>query len=394
MYSAIRYPASFFDLAYPCLTFVFYSGILYIWILPIIHFLVIFHKSDFISANTGFNIIYYITMKYNIYNDLLNIKNKEDLYNKKVNIITNDNIDLSHYIFSKLPDQKKDILLKHLSKYKFKTKTHILIDIDDTIYPGSSGGTNVSYKTNEIYPFLMILLNLFIEKSCTSNFVTILTARPRFLRKNVINHFNKIFTDFKFDVLPGKIKHLSEGVGDFIDKYFISYVKKTRNKNINTNVSDQNLIPYYKKMALRKYESYKKYSLLFPEFEFIFIGDSGQGDINTSISMMTNNTNVKLCFIHNITQVKKKQIFKKYKESNFRFNIYSKSIKNRLKSKNILFFDTYLDVFKILYDKKYMNDSNKKIMKTEIKKYMNISHDKFISPILYNRFIESISNYS
>lgn len=120
--------------------------------------------------------------------------------------------------------------VKHLSKYKFKTKTHILIDIDDTIYPGSSGGTNVSYKTKEKYPFLMILLNLFIEKSCTSNFVTILTARPRFLRKNVINHFNKIFTDFKFDVLPGKIKHLSEGVGDFIDKYFISYVKKKETK--------------------------------------------------------------------------------------------------------------------------------------------------------------------
>ena len=329
-------------------------------------------------------------MTRDIYSELINIKNAKDLYNKKVDIITTDNIDLTHYIFSKLTNDKRSTLLKHLEEYKYNTKTHLLIDIDDTIYPGGIGGTNVSYKTKKVYPFFIILYNLFINKNISSAFITILTARPRFLRNSVIRHFNTMFKNF--DVLSGKSVHLLEGAGNVIDKYLISYFKQTKDRKQH-DASSGDLLTSYPKMGHRKYESYKKYSQVFPEYNFIFIGDSGQGDIDTSILMMKNHANVKFCFIHNIIQIKKKRISGKYKDTNFRYDIYSNDVKTNLTKKNIFFFDTYLDVFQTLYDNGYMNDTNKDEIYGQINKYMNIDKTNFKHDILYNRFIKSISKY-
>ena len=329
-------------------------------------------------------------MKLDIYNDLLDIKDAKELYNKKINMITNDNIDLNRYIFNKLDNKHQTILLNHLSKYKYKNKIHLLLDIDDTIYPGGIGGTDVSYKKKHIYPFFSLLLTLFIEKTYTSSFVTIITARPRFLRKQVIKHFNKIFKNINFDVMSGKIKYLSEGIGDFIDKYFISYIKKIKIRNVN--ISEKSFNTSYKKILYINI-IYIKIIHLYSKFEFIFIGDSGQGDIDTSILMMNNHNNVKYCFIHNIIRLKKKKIIQKYKKYNFIFNIYPQSIVKKLKKQKIFFFDTYLDVFNILYKNNYMDNTNKKKIHNEINEYMKISNKYFISDILYHKFIDSISKY-
>lgn len=95
-----------------------------------------------------------------------------------------DNVDLFDIIFNKLDEEKRNKLLDHFKNSIVDKKLHLLMDIDDTVYPGGLRGTNMSYKEKEIYPMLVMLYNLFLEKDrFTSGFSTLLTARPHFMKK-------------------------------------------------------------------------------------------------------------------------------------------------------------------------------------------------------------------
>ena len=150
----------------------------------------------------------------------------------------------------------------------------------------------------------------------------------------------------------------------------------------------------YTKMAKTKYENYIKYSLIWPELIFIFIGDTGQGDIDTALMMMNNNRgNVLMCFIHNIIQAKRRRKIRKYRETDFIYNIYSNDIRSKLKRFNIYLFDTYADVFAKLYTIKIMTDSNKKKFNKNVYQQLAIDKKYFKSDILYKIFIKNIKRY-
>ena len=146
---------------------------------------------------------------------------------------------------------------------------------------------------------------------------------------------------------------MTEGVGDLIHKYFVSYLITTNitkkdeyiNKDSNINITT-NGITGYKKLAVTKYNNYIKYSMIWPELIFIFIGDSGQGDIDTSLMMMKNNIhNMYCCFIHNIIKAKRRRKVRKHKEDDFLYDIYSNKTKQKLAELDIFFFDSYAEVF-------------------------------------------------
>jgi len=55
------------------------------------------------------------------------------------------------------------------------------------------------------------------------------------------------------------------------------------------------------RMASKKYENFKQYSMLFPEYSFVFIGDSGQGDIYlATLALNDPEIDVLAVFIHDI----------------------------------------------------------------------------------------------
>lgn len=57
--------------------------------------------------------------------------------------------------------------------------------------------------------------------------------------------------------------------------------------------------------AVRKFNSFLTYARLYPEYEFIFVGDNGQGDVFAAELMMNAGVPVKACFIHEVVPLHK-----------------------------------------------------------------------------------------
>ena len=134
--------------------------------------------------------------------------------------------------------------------------------------------------------------------------------------------------------------------------------------------------------------------MIWPELIFIFIGDSGQGDIDTSLMMMKNNIhNMYCCFIHNIIKAKRRRKVRKHKEDDFLYDIYSNKTKQKLADLDIYFFDTYAEVFAKLFAMNIMNDSDKEKFNNHVRTQLDINNKYFKSDILYKRFINNIKLY-
>jgi hypothetical protein len=202
--------------------------------------------------------------------------------------------DLREIIFNKDGTTTEDgeILLGIFETKKLsEQRLHILTDIDDTLYPNTEHGTYIagsdrSWIQKQPYPGIISFYIRFYQKLPEeSRYSTILSATPGFLKnyKLVAPRLNEILkntsnTNEDFGFIQGiesKTELLSY-IGN------IAYNATHPQESVARPDSSQLFVRF----GTLKFERFVQYSKIFPEYNFIFIGDNGQGDVLAGTKML------------------------------------------------------------------------------------------------------------
>ena len=206
--------------------------------------------------------------------------------------------DLRELVFNIESETNRQQLLadiQHTSKEK-RQIPHILTDIDDTLFPNFSSyieisGSDTSWRSHEPYPGLKKFYEIFHRniQQAQARYTTILTGTPTFLKharlssrilKNILGpNFGFIQG---FDKKRHAIQALLRGI------YEGSFSRLAISSDAVADI---------------KYEKFKQYRQLFPEYKLLFIGDNGQGDLIAGHKMLAEDPTA-CVFIHNILKHK------------------------------------------------------------------------------------------
>jgi len=184
-------------------------------------------------------------------------------------------------LFEDLPQKAKEDILEHIKTEADKLNKEtpigkrpikVLSDIDDSIYASLY---DVSYPKSTTYPGVVSFyssMDKFLNEDERGNLV-FLTARPKGLfslfRKFTFNTLKEAGVTIPFTMCSGSFS------------------------TIFTN----------NEMAKKKFENFEKFRQVYPEYRYVFNGDSGQGDIIAGQLMLkteTSRTGLITVFIHNI----------------------------------------------------------------------------------------------
>lgn len=199
-------------------------------------------------------------------------------------------------------------LLKIFETKKLPDIWHIMTDIDDTLYPNNEHGTYIagsdtSWAQKKPYPGIKLFYHLFYKKLPTnSKYTTILSATPgciknsKLLDKNGLLH--SILQKYGFIQGPESKRQILNPNSIYnITRNCIGHYCGVN----NTNTDVDNISSLFKLFGNTKFDRFKQYLSIFPEYKIIFIGDNGQGDVLAGIEMVKFNDKCHV-FIHNVSE--------------------------------------------------------------------------------------------
>jgi hypothetical protein len=183
---------------------------------------------------------------------------------------------------------------------------HIMTDIDDTLYPNTEHGTYIAGSDNSWYqktpyPGIITFYNSFYKKlPNNSKYTTILSATPGCLKHSKLQDkkglLHSILKVYGFIQGPESKIQVSSYSGDIITNCVSQYCGSQ-----NTS-SDVNSIPeLFKLFGNTKFERFKQYISIFPEYRILFFGDNGQGDVLAGKQMVEFNDRCNV-FIHKVSE--------------------------------------------------------------------------------------------
>lgn len=190
-------------------------------------------------------------------------------------------------------------------------KTHILSDIDDTISISNIGGTDISHINKCMLPYV----DEFHKFASDTHYSTLLSARPQILENKTRNDFKKKYNDGIFvqsNVLSGTIYNL-KNIG-LLKAWLSNRLSTLDHYNRAHTLEKLFETKWYRcffDLGKTKYDQYINYGNIYPEYDFIFIGDTGQGDLITALLMRNLipgynniNNNIKAIYIRDIVRSK------------------------------------------------------------------------------------------
>ena len=243
---------------------------------------------------------------------------RELIYNRDGTLTTNG---------QKLLDLFANIATRYLSDDSKRKFQHTLTDIDDTVYANpihgiAIAGVDKSWVPHIPYPGVKELHSQLNSSPNSSGYTTIVSAAPGAIKVRKLNSnvLKDLFGENNFGFIQGE-----EGKG----KIFSSL------GNIMTTVGKRGDDPdgaYYKGIGDIKLRRIIEYSNIFPERNFIWIGDNGQADERVGIELLKINSERYTVCIHKVRDVR---------EPNSR----------------IIYFDSYPGLADLLKSKGIMNDT-------------------------------------
>jgi hypothetical protein len=193
-----------------------------------------------------------------------------------------DHRDLLQLIFSDIDDAKiRTEILNHIKEASPKpdgSRRKVLSDIDDTFY---ANWKDKRFPAKTIYPGVRAFYRALAKPDWSApgrrSHVTFITARPQ-ERLGLVEGLTH--------------KHLREMELEEVTILTGSF------KNLHSNEA----------IAEKKVENFKRYARVFPEYEFIFVGDSGQGDAILAREMKkAHPERVRATFIHDVVETPPKK---------------------------------------------------------------------------------------
>lgn len=174
---------------------------------------------------------------------------------------------------------------------------HVLTDIDDTLYANRGGktciaGSDMSWPEHIAYPGVTELHRRLHSLQNSTHYSTVLSATPGAMKTKKLNsqELKDILgkTDFSFiQGIEGKREILRNAP---------SIVLTSAYRGNNPDGA------FYRTLAETKYARFQQYARIFPERQYIWIGDNGQGDEVAGIRMLNQqDVTVTVC-IHIVRQ--------------------------------------------------------------------------------------------
>lgn len=243
---------------------------------------------------------------------------RELIYNRDGTLTTNG---------QKLLDLFADIATRYLSDDTKRKFQHTLTDIDDTVYANpmhgiAIAGVDKSWPPHIPYPGVKELHSQLNSSPNSSGYTTIVSAAPGAIKVKKLNSnvLKDLFGENNFAFIQGE-----EEKG----KIFSSL------GNIVTAVVKRGDDPdgaYYKGIGDTKLRRILEYSKIFPERNFIWIGDNGQADERVGIELLKIDQERYTVCIHKVRNVRKP-------------------------NSRIIYFDSYPGLADLLKSKRIMNDT-------------------------------------
>lgn len=241
--------------------------------------------------------------------------------------------DLREIVFGS-EEYVKTLLLAEIKQNALHNNSipHILTDIDDTLFPNCNGifetfGSDTSWSSLKPYPGVKLFYELFYKNLTTeeTQYSTILTGTPAcFKGQRIHNETIKDTLGHNFGFIQG------------FDR------KRDALYSLCKGMYEQ---PFYKfapsatDLAHIKFNRFKQYKALFPEYKLLFIGDNGQGDLLAGKKIIEEDPSAQV-FIHNLL-----------KNNAF---IFSEEQITTHKSSNLFFFKNYLELGYIFSKQGYL----------------------------------------
>lgn len=191
--------------------------------------------------------------------------------------------------------------------------TCVLSDIDDTLYQSWVAG-GPKYPMHCIFPGVQ---QLYTE---LGQFTSFITARPAAMKAHTLADFRKrLNLVYGFSLMTGKLADI-----------MMMAVSQEKGKEM---------------MGQTKYENFVRFQSLFPEYNFFWLGDSGQGDVQFALKAVENYPQkIMACFIHDIT-LKKDPVTPKT----------SLADRQQLARKGIYVVDNYVEAAHIAFRKGFID---------------------------------------
>ena len=215
---------------------------------------------------------------------------------------------------------------------------HTLTDIDDTLFPHRSSthkffGEDSKGVNKQPYPGVIQFMkefkrqhkkNIFIndQKYDICNYITVLSATPNLKKESR-------FFDTTLRTILGKDYSFLQGAESY--------------EEIRQSISILNLSLNNKVVGDKKFSRFKEYIGIFPEYQYIFIGDNGQGDYITGKQIIKHINDTRV-FIHNI----------KVGDS---LKLSHSKVKKKTKSR-LRFFENYKSLSTLFYEEGILQKHN------------------------------------
>ena len=197
----------------------------------------------------------------------------------------------------KVTQEGRDLLALFKHKQVPGGIPHIMTDIDDTLYPNTEhktyiAGSDVSWHRKKIYPGAKMFYQRFYSKIPVP-YSTILSATPGCAKGHKLHDERLHSVLGKFSFIQGE-----ERVSAF-PAYSLDILRNWKSKVSGVPLPE--LSGLHKMFGHMKFERFKQYCSLFPEYIIYFIGDDGQGDVLAGTEMLKHSKRCHV-FIHNICE--------------------------------------------------------------------------------------------
>jgi hypothetical protein len=275
-----------------------------------------------------------------------------------------------------------------------------MTDIDDTLYPNNEYGTYIagsdsSWAQKIPYPGIKLFYKLFYKKlPNNSKYTTILSATPGCIKNNKLID--------KYNLLHGILREYGFIQGPLESKRDIFNIDNISNitRNCighycgvnNTDTDVDNISSLFKLFGNTKFERFKQYLSIFPEYKIIFIGDNGQGDVLAGQQMINYIDNCYV-FIHKVSEdgVTLKRVPEEENIKNDRLNFFANYYDVALKFRELGIFtdDDAKNIKNSIYVQlKFRNNSQ------FVNLYSSIGRGKSIKKVRKYKLTRKIKKYA
>lgn len=208
--------------------------------------------------------------------------------------------DIAEYVFHDIDhEDRQDRIIEHFGKARRGVGVKVLSDVDDTMYANL---VDERYPKKSLYPGVVEFYDSLKREPFALQKIplTTLSARPNpvggILEEDSLKSLAKIAEGrLCFTALSGEL--ISSGAGT-LETWLRANVSML-NKKVPHGHED--------KIGEVKYENFAMYSQVYPEYHYVFVGDSGQADALTAEKMITDKSEdrkarIITTFIHDLRQ--------------------------------------------------------------------------------------------